>query len=361
MHPIIQKFMDGQLPENLIGALMSGSVPVPPLDMLQALAFAVFRETPQAATAQETLMGMPESVLGNAILGPVEPPDPLGLILFFRKEPELLEAALLHENLTAEWVERSVPHLPGAVLEIPLNNQVLWLERPVILDLLEAHPEAEYQIKRRINEFRRDVLREASAEVIQDRLDIIDEVEAGRLDRSWSELPLPKESPVEEAVAAQTHSAESLVKAAAEVTGEEVPQRLAKRLMKLATNQKIVLALKGGKEERSLLILEANRLIQTNVVRNPRITEGEVAFIAQMRTVNEEVLRIIAGNRDWMKKYPTVRNLVFNPRTPLALTLNAFKRLNDLDMKLLTRDRNVPEILCREAKRYMAAKTSGRG
>jgi hypothetical protein len=355
VHPIAQKFLDGQLPEALATTLVAGGLPVPPLDLLQVLAHASFVQGPLAPRALETLMGMPESFLVNAIVGPVQPPDPLGLILLHRKEPGLLEAALLHENITAEWVERVVPSLPGSVLDIPLNNQVLWLERPAILDLLEEHPQAEYAIKRRINEFRRDVLRLIPAEVAQDRLDIIDEVEAGKLDHAWSELPLPKVSPDEEG--APGHTAETLRKQVAQETGEDISLRLAQRIMKLRTNQKIMLAIKGGKEERTLLIREANRLIQVNVIRNGRITDGEVAFIAQMRSINEEVLRIIATNRDWMKKYPIVKALVGNPKTPLGLTLNFYRRLVDIDLKILEKDKGVPEILRREVRRYLTSKT----
>jgi hypothetical protein len=350
----VQKYLAGQLPEPLVSTLMAGSLPVPPLDLLQALAHAVFTDSALALTALGTLAGMPESFLAGAIGGPVEPPDPLGLILLHRKEPDLLETALLHENITAEWVERAVPALPAEVLEIPLNNQVLWLQRPVILDLLEAHPLAEYHIKRRVNEFRRDVLRLIPAEVARERLEIIDEVEAGNLDRSWSELPLPAESTEEEAVAAV--APEALRRQVATETGEDIPLRLAQRLAQLKTNQKIVLALKGGKEERTLLIREANRMIQVNVMHNGRISEGEVAFIAQMRSVNEEVLRIIATNREWMKKYPVVKNLVMNPKTPLGLALNAFKRLIDQDLKILEKDKNVPEVLRREVRRYLTTR-----
>jgi hypothetical protein len=356
VHPIVEKFIAGQLPETLADTLMAGNLPVPPLDLLQALAHAVFQETAHGPRALATLQAMPESFLANAIVGPVLPEDPLGLILIHRKEPALLEAALLHENITSAWIERAVPELPGSVLEIPLNNQVLWLERPAILDLLEAHPQAEYQIKRRVNEFRRDVLRLIPPEVAQERLEVIDEVEAGRLDRAWSELPLPKESPLDEPVAGL--APERLHKEVVAETGEEIPLRLAQRVMKLRTNQKIMLAIKGGKEERTLLIREANRLIQVNVVRNGRITEGEVAFIAQMRAISDEVIRIIASNREWMKKYTIMKNIVMNPKTPLALSLNFFKRLIDLDLKILVRDKNVPEILRREAKRYLTIKTT---
>ena len=152
-------------------------------------------------------------------------------------------------------------------------------------------------------------------------------------------------------------SPERLLRAVAQETGEEIPLRLTQRIMGLRTNQKIMLAIKGGKEERTLLIREANRLIQVNVIRNGRITQGEVAFIAQMRSINEEVLRIIASNRDWMKKYAIVKALVLNPKTPIALALNFFKRLVDMDLKLVMRDKGVAEILRREVKRYLALKT----
>jgi hypothetical protein len=253
--------------------------------------------------------------------------------------------------MTAAWMERVVPSLPGSVLDIPLNNQVLWVERPAILDLLETHPEAEYAIKRKVNEFRRDVLRLATPEVVAERLEIIDEVEAGRLDKAWAELPLPEEAPEEpEAVVRQ------LLAPVLDENGQEIPLSLTKRVMRLRTNQKIMLAIKGGKEERTLLVREANRLIQVNVIRNPRITEGEIAFIAQMRTINEEVLRIISSNRDWLKKYAIVKALVLNPKTPIAISLNLLKRLIDMDLKLLMKDKGVAEVLRREAKRFLESK-----
>lgn len=357
MHQIVEKFIQGDLQEAMARALVGGSLPMPPEDLIQALAHAVLQETPLADQALATFLAIPESLLDSAILGRVEPPDPLGLILIHRKELALLETALLHEDLTALWLERSVPFLPSALLEIPLNNQVLWMERPAILDLLETHPEAEYQIKRRVNEYRRDVLRLVAPEVIKDRLEIIDEVEAGRLHRGWSELPLPEESPEEAALAeSERLNAEQLRAAVVAETGEEITLSLTQRVMKLRTNQKIMLAIKGGKEERTLLIREANRLIQVNVIRNGRITDGEIAFIAQMRTINEEVIRIISTNRDWMKKYAIVKALVLNPKTPLAISLNHLKRLIDMDLKLLVKDKNVAELLRREAKRYLASK-----
>ena len=360
MHPLVEKFIAGQLPEPMVLALMGGGLPVPPLDLLQALSHAIFQETPHAEKAKETLAGMPDGLLSSAIIGPVEPPDALGLILMHRKDPALLETALLHENLDAQWMERAIPCLPGSVLEIPLNNQVLWIERPTILDLIEEHPEADYNAKRKIQEFRRDVLRQISEEVAQERLEIIDDVEEGRLDKAWAALPVPAQAGEEEPESEGLRS-ERLLHPIVDEDGQEISLSLTQRVMKLRTNQKIMLAQKGGKEERTLLIRESNRLIQVAVIRNGRITEGEVTYIAQMRTLQEEVLRIISMNREWMKKYPIVRNLVQNPRTPIAISLNLLKRINDFDLKLMMKDRNVAEILRRESKRILENKKDGKG
>ena len=355
MHTLVAKFIAGELPEPMANAMVGGGLPLPSLDLLQALAHAIFKETPYGPKAMETMKGLPESMLSSSIIGPVEPADPLGLICTFRREPSLLEQALLHENFTSEWMERVVPYLPGKVLDIPLNNQVMWMERPVILDLLECHPDGDYNLKRKIQEFRFDVLRVIPAHVAKDRLEIIDEVEAGRLDKAWAELPLPEDDGDEESISETMarERAERLAKLIKDEGGEEVNLTLTQRVMRLRTNQKILLATKGGKEERTLLIRESNRLVQVAVIRNSRISEGEVSYIAQMRTVHDEVLRIISLNREWMKKYTIVKNLVQNPRTPLPIAMNHLKRIREFDLKLMSTDRNVAEAIRREAKRFL--------
>ncbi|MBI1754551.1 MAG: hypothetical protein HY014_15555 [Acidobacteria bacterium] len=366
MHPIVDRFLKGDLPEPMAMALVGGSLPVPSLDLMQALAHAALTESKYTQRALDFFATMPESMVTGAVAEPMDPPHPLQLVLCHRKEPALVETALLNPSLTPDIVEASVPSLPGSSLEIVLNNQKLWMQRPRILDLLEEHPGGEYVVKRRVNEYRFDILRLIPEEVKQERLEIIDEVEAGRLDRAWSELPLPKEKTKEEADA-ETETEEMAaerrlqeMRPPLDDEGNEINLTLTQRVMRLSTNQKIMLAIKGGKEERTLLIREANRLIQVNVIRNGRIGEGEVAYIAQMRTVNEEVLRIISNSREWMKKYPITKALVMNPRTPLPVALTHFKRLYEADMKLLIKDRNVPELLRREAKRLVEMKAKGK-
>ena len=370
MHPIVQKFLANQLPDPMVSALLGGALPVPPLDLLQALSHAALSEGTYQEKARETFEGMPESLIAGVLLGPIEPPEPLRLILRFRKEMTLLDPALLHSGITSGILEEAVPFLPGPALSIVSNNQVKWLERPRILDLLEEHPEGDYNLKRRIEEFRFEVLKQGPESLKQERLAIIDDVEAGRLDKAWAELPMPKvELPAgvdadrregDEPFEGEERRVRLGEEPILDEEGNPISLSLTQRVMRLKTNQKIMLATKGGKEERTILMREANRLIQVAVIRNGRITEGEVAYIANMRTINEEVLRVIAANRDWMKKYTIYKSLVMNPKTPLPIAMTHFKRLMEADIKLIMKDKNVPEMLRREAKRLLENKAAGR-
>jgi len=351
MHQIVQRFIRNELPGPMAAALVGGGLPLPTIDLLHALSHAVFSGSPAKGAALETLGGLPASILMGAVGGPVESAEPLGLVLVHRSEPALLEAALLNKGLTAEWMERVVPSLPERCLEMVLNNQALWVRRPAILDALESHPEGSTSLKRRITEFRKDVLGQLDSEGAGWRIEIIDEVESGALDRAWAELPLPAGGAGTAAGAA----------APAEAPAPGPRATVAQRIMRLAANQKAILALKGGKEERAVLMRESNRLIQANVVRNARITEGEVAHMAQMRTVHEEVIRTIANNREWTRKHPIAKSLASNPRTPLPIALGLLKRINESDLKLMAKDRSIAEPLRREAKRLVDGRRAGDG
>jgi len=346
MHQIVQKYISGELAEPMAAALVGGGIPLPTLDLLYAISHAVFSESPLKDTALETLAGLPVSILKGAIGGHVESPEPLGLVLIHRSEPDILEAALLNKCLSAEWMERVIPSLHSPFLEMALNNQALWMLRPTILDTLESHPEGSTNLKRRITEFRRDVLKQLDSAGADERLEIIDEVEAGTLDTAWAELPL---------------AAEQASKHPEPPAKEKGAATVAQRIARLAVNQKVILALRGGKEERTILMRDPNRLIQVNVIHNPRITEGEVAQMAQMRTADEEVIRTIASNREWTRHYPIVKGLAHNPRTPLTIALALVKRLNELDLKLMAVDHNIAEPLRREAKKLVDNRMAGRG
>jgi hypothetical protein len=110
-------------------------------------------------------------------------------------------------------------------------------------------------------------------------------------------------------------------------------------------------ATKGTREERAILIRDPNKIVAVAVMSSPKLTEAEVEAIAKMSNVSDEILRIVAHNRNWMKSYAIVSALVKNPKTPLALSMNLMNRLNEKDMRMLSTNRNVPEVLRTTARK----------
>ena len=106
-------------------------------------------------------------------------------------------------------------------------------------------------------------------------------------------------------------------------------------LKKMSMGQKVALATKGNREARNLLIRENNKMLCLKVLENPRLGEGDIEAYAKSTNISLDVLRGIGNQKEWCKKYPIVRGLVFNPRAPLGLTLDLVKRLNTKDFEFL--------------------------
>ena len=104
------------------------------------------------------------------------------------------------------------------------------------------------------------------------------------------------------------------------------------RLMRMGIKDRVLMAMKGNREARNILIRDPNRVVAQAVIQNPRITEQEIEKIAAMRTAPEDVLRQIAINRNLARNYTIVHNLARNPRTPFANAINILARLHLHDL-----------------------------
>jgi hypothetical protein len=122
-------------------------------------------------------------------------------------------------------------------------------------------------------------------------------------------------------------------------------QTLLQRLAKMSVAQRVQFAIKGGSEARRTLIRDSNKVVQRAVLQSPRLTDQEVEAFASMSSLTDEILRLIAGNRNFRKNYIVVRNLINNPKVPLDVTLHMLPMLNAVDLKRLTTNRNVAETL----------------
>jgi hypothetical protein len=129
------------------------------------------------------------------------------------------------------------------------------------------------------------------------------------------------------------------------------------KIAKLDIKGRIALAMRGNKEERSILIRDSTKLVALAVLDSPKVSEGEVEKFALQKNVLEAVLRAIPIKRQFMKNYSIVRNLVYNPRTPLDLSLGLMKNLLVHDLKNLSGNKEVSDTIRKLALRMFKQKT----
>lgn len=135
----------------------------------------------------------------------------------------------------------------------------------------------------------------------------------------------------------------------------DTPDPEHKLLSTLPVMDRIKLAMKGTREQRAILIRDANKLVAAAVLSSPKLSESEVEQFTKLGNVSEDVLRIIGHNRGWLRNYGVVMGLCKHPKTPPAISMQLIHRLNEKDLKMLMTDRNIQEGL-RVLARKMAMK-----
>lgn len=133
------------------------------------------------------------------------------------------------------------------------------------------------------------------------------------------------------------------------------------RVRRMPVAMRVKLALTGNKETRQVLSHDSVKLVQACVLKNPRFTLEEALAMAKNRSLAGELLRTIADQRDWVRNYSVRLALVQNPKTPLQVALGLLNGIQDRDMRLLAKSRNVPSVLQSQAKRNILRREGGGG
>jgi hypothetical protein len=247
-----------------------------------------------------------------------------------------------------------------AFLSQPLESVVEALARESALPALFAHAaktladkpgigDAMVRNKNCPAEHLIPVVRSLSTESIQMLMEELDRISeslalAGILEQSSSVTAAQKAQLHELRSTAVDHGA--LAEAALEAEPDlGKRQTLLQRLATMTVAQRVQFAMKGGSEARRTLIRDSNKVVQRAVLQSPRLTDQEVEAFASMSNLTDEILRLIAKNRNFRKNYVVVRNLMNNPKSPLDVTLHMLPMLNALDLKRLCTNKNIPETL----------------
>jgi hypothetical protein len=322
-----------------------GLLPIPREELLRVLLFLASDSDEEISqAAQESLQAYtPEQARDTLALPDLDAVEIDLLAKWFRDEG--LWQAIIRDPRTADetlrWLAKVAPPMTQDAL---VTNQVRLMGCLEIIEDLRSNPQVTPDILRRLREFEEEFLQKAT-------------VWASAADESQVPLPVPGpsigqalEELKEVGIAPPGPEVEPANPPEPEPgAGKEIQDAFV-RLALMNTYQRIMQALKGTREERLILVRDRSTLVVRAVMASPKLSEGEVEQIAGMRSVNEEALRIIASRQRFLRRYGVVRNLVFNPRTPPAIAIQLLSRLSERDLRLLTRDRNVPEPVRRVAR-----------
>jgi hypothetical protein len=132
---------------------------------------------------------------------------------------------------------------------------------------------------------------------------------------------------------------------------EERRDSALQRISKLDIKSRIALAMRGSKEDRSILIRDSTKLVAVAVLDSPKVSETEVEKFASQKNVLDSVLRAIPLKRKFAKSYTIMRNLVYNPRTPIDASLPLVKGLLAHDLKNLAENKDVSDTIRKVAMR----------
>jgi hypothetical protein len=120
--------------------------------------------------------------------------------------------------------------------------------------------------------------------------------------------------------------------------------------------EKIKMALSGDKEWRTILVKDANKLVSGSVIKNPRITEAEILTLVKSGMQNDEIMRLICANKEWIKSYKIRKALIENNRTPLQNATRYLNTMSEKDIASFAKSKNVASVISTLAKRLLLNK-----
>ncbi len=334
-----EKYARGDAPLDARKMAARGALPLEPIELATVLFVLASDSEPEVKeTARSSLESLPDHVLEIVLRGKAHPAL-LSFLAKIHKENEAhCEAIALNnatEDATIAWLA-TLPH--SRVIDIISQNQKRMLRHEEIVDALGANPLTGRAVIERILSFLG-----------------LDERETTDDDENLSE------SAAEEAVLEllggdMTEIAKLLASEKDSEEGEETSGNLYAAVQNMTVMQKIKLARIGGKEARSMLIKDRNRMVSSSVLGSPKLTETEVVTFAQNRSMGDELLRIISNNREWTKSYQIKLALTMNPKTPIPQAVKFMNYLQDKDLRNLMKSKDVPNNISAHARRLLTKK-----
>jgi hypothetical protein len=359
LSPPAQKILSPAAPQKLKEMAARGIAPgIRPAEMISVLAILAAGEPGAAAEiAEKTLSALPDQLLAGALGSDLHPAAVDALAKRYAGRLDVVEKLLGMPRIHAETVAELARSGSEAVTELVATNEERLLANPRIIELLYMNKNTRVSTSDRLVDLATrngaelsglPAWREAATAI------------QGELIPEASEEPTPDDVLFKETqILSEKLSSEADEDTHVEPEpGREVVKEkflpLYKRIAQMTMSQKVRRAVIGSREERMLLVRDANRIVASAAVRSPLMQEPEVVLIARNRNVSDEVLRVIGSSPEWMKSYAVKKNLVENPKTPPSIATRLVQHLRENDLRQLSRSKNVTGVVQEAARRHLS-------
>jgi hypothetical protein len=116
-----------------------------------------------------------------------------------------------------------------------------------------------------------------------------------------------------------------------------VPMSLDRKVATMSVSEKVQMALHGNRDARQLLMRDRAGVVQSSLIRNPRITLDEVQAMARAPHLSPECAETLASHATYGGSAQIAMALVRNPRTPLPTATQLVAKLQPNDLRAVAK------------------------
>jgi len=333
-HPLVEQVRSGHSRElQLLAA--QGILPLSAQDLIPLQVELTASESPEISGYAKSSLEELDPKLAAVFVENEASEEVLEYFAFAASHPFVLEALMRRRDIPRHLLVELAGKLGPDLQESLLLRQDAIIEEPEILGALEANPELSVYSRRKIAEYREHLL--PRAPVVEEKI--------------FSDLQ-PIALDAEDLVALERVRELPAVGERDEKTGLSESQ-----IRVLPVPLKIKLSRGASRTLRNILIKDTNQSVALSVIVNSAMSDDEIAQIASSRSVIDEVLTLISRRREWLAKYKICSALAKNPRIPVGVAVKILPKLSVRDLRSMSKDRNVSDVVRSAAGRLYRIKT----
>ncbi len=316
-----------------------------------------------SSAALGTLAKLPPPILSGALSADLPGSVTTRLASAYSRDHEVIEKLLRQPRISAEALETLAANADERAGELIATNEELMLRHPKVIEKLYMNKRVRMSTADRLIEL-----------CVRNKVELaIPAFKEAALAIQNELIPEPSEEPTfDDVLFRETQAAAERLELGDDEDTHELDEEgqekvkekvkpLYAQLAEMTVSQRIRCATLGTSAQRLLCVRDSNRLVASAAAKSPLLKEPEAVQISASRVVSEDVLRILALNRDFTRNYQIKLNLVSNPRTPFSFASRLVPLLRESELKMLAKSKNVSGAIITAVKQQLGKKAQRSG